>query len=42
MQLEFFQSKEYQLLREIGRGGMASVYEAIETSISRRVAIIVA
>ena len=39
MQLEFFQSKEYQLLREIGRGGMASVYEAIETSISRRVAI---
>jgi len=39
MQLEFFPSKEYQLLREIGRGGMASVYEAIETAISRRVAI---
>ena len=26
-------------MREIGRGGMASVYEAIETAISRRVAI---
>ena len=39
MQLDFFQSKEYQLVREIGRGGMASVYEAIETCVFRRVAI---
>ena len=33
MQLEFFESKECQLLREIVRDRMASVYEAIETAI---------
>ncbi len=31
--------RDYQLLRELGRGGMAIVYEAIETSVARQVAI---
>src|SRR5262245_38746499 len=29
----------YHLLRCVGRGGMASVYEAVDTSLGRRVAI---
>ena len=31
--------RDYQLLRELGRGGTAIVYEAIETSTARQVAI---
>src|SRR5438445_5350764 len=30
---------EFQLLREIGRGGMGIVYEAFQTSLNRRVAL---
>jgi len=30
---------DYELVRELGRGGMAIVFEAIEIKIARRVAI---
>src|SRR5579864_688465 len=32
-------AEKYRVLREIGRGGMGSVYEAVHTSTGRRVAI---
>ncbi len=39
MQRDELKLRDYQLLRELGRGGMAIVYEAIETSVARQVAI---
>jgi hypothetical protein len=36
---ELGQIGEFQLLREIGRGGMGIVYEAFQTSLNRRVAL---
>ena len=35
----FFREKRYSLIREIGRGGMGTVFEAFDNTLKRRVAI---